>query len=105
LDIDSVEVSVAGETVKANATINKDEELVVTFKKDVEISAKSSVEFVVSAGLNDDFDEYGKQIKFEMTSISATDKNNARITIDTAGVNFVTYTFNGGKIKFTSNKL
>jgi hypothetical protein len=66
LDVDSIEVSVAGKTVKANASINKDEELTISFKSDVELSAKENVEFIVSAELNDDFDEYGEYIHFTL---------------------------------------
>jgi len=106
LDIDSVKVSVAGETVKATASINKDQELTLSLKNDVEILAKQNVEIIVSAGLNSDFDEYGKTIQFKVKSITATDKNNARITPEGADTaDYLVYTFNGGKLKFTNNKL
>jgi len=107
LDVDSIEVSVAGKTVKANASINKDEELTISFKSDVELSAKENVEFIVSAELNDDFDEYGEYIHFTLwtTDVSATDKNNARITVTVGNADFLKYKFNGGKVKFTNNKL
>ena len=105
LDVDSVEVSVAGKTVKATASINKDEELTISFKNEVELASKENAEFVVTTKLNSDFDEYGKFIQFKVNSITANDKNNARITISTANADWLKYTFNGGKLKFTSNKL
>ena len=105
LDIDSVKVTVAGKTVKATASIDKSEELTVSFKEDVEIAAKQNVEFIITSALNSDFDKYGSTIKFNMTNISATDKNNARITINPGATKFVEYKFLGGKVKFTNNKL
>ncbi|MBO7505392.1 hypothetical protein J6T66_04640 [bacterium] len=78
LDAGEVEVTVAGKSVKATTSLNKEEELAISFKNPVEIAAKANVEFVVTAKLNSDFDEYGEYIHFviaKSSDISATDKN------------------------------
>ena len=105
---DEIEVLVAGEAVKATTNVNKDEELTVSFKNAVEIAAKASTEFVVNVTLNDEFDEYGKNVVLSLKNVSdlsATDKNNARITVDKSAANWLTYTFLGGKVRLTNTKL
>ena len=103
---DKITVKVDWKEVKATASTDKKGELSVSFKDEIELSAKQSVEVVVLASLSDDFDEYGKAIHFSMTSsgLSASDKNDARITVAVSAV-FMQYIFNGGKVKLTNNKL
>ena len=109
LDAGEVEVTVAGKSVKATTSLNKEEELAISFKNPVEIAAKANVEFVVTAKLNSDFDEYGEYIHFviaKSSDISATDKNWARITVAWYNsANYLRYYFLGGKVKLTNNKL
>ena len=103
---DKVTVKVDWKEVKATATTDKNGELTVSFKNEVELSARQSVEVIVLASLNDDFDEYGKAIHFTMLSsgLSASDKNDARISVNVSAA-FIEYVFNGGKVKLTNNKL
>jgi hypothetical protein len=106
-DVDSIEVTVDGEAVKANADLTKKEELTISFKNSIEIAAKQKVEVVVTTKLNSDFEDYGKKIKLIVkneSDLSATDKNNARVTVDN-NTNFVRYIINGGKVKISSTKL
>ena len=80
----------------------------VSLKEDVEIAAKSQVEVIISASLNDDFEDYGKTIQLvvkKASDLSATDKNNARITVKTDTAKWVEYKINGGKVRITSTKL
>ena len=80
----------------------------VSLKEDIEIAAKAQVEVIVNASFNDDFEDYGNTImlKIEKASdLSATDKNNARITVNTASAKWVEYVINGGKVRITTTKL
>jgi hypothetical protein len=107
IDADDVEVTIDGKVAKATVSINKDEEMTVSLKDSIEIAAKQQVEVIVSAKFNSDFEDYGNTILLKVASssdLSATDKNNARITVD-AATNFVEYTINGGEIKITNTKL
>jgi archaellum component FlaG (FlaF/FlaG flagellin family) len=106
-DADSIEVTVDGDVVKANADITKKEELTISFKNPVEISAKQKVEVIVTTKLNSDFEDYGKTVQLVLkneSDLSANDKNNARVTVD-KNTNFVKYIINGGKVKISSTKL
>jgi hypothetical protein len=107
--IDEVKATVAGEDTSISAEVNKDDQLVVSFKKDVEIAAKENVEFAVTASLSDDFNNYENVIKLniaESSDFSALDsKTNSRVTIDSLPTAWPTYTFLGGKSKITNTKL
>jgi hypothetical protein len=95
-DVASIEVSIDGKTQKATADLTKKEELTISFKNPVEIAAKQKVEVIVSTKFNSDFEDYGKKIRLIVkneSDLSATDKNNARVTVD-KNTNFVTYTIN-----------
>ena len=108
IDADDVEVTIDGKTVKANVSINKDEEMTVSLKDSLEIAAKAQVEVIIEASLNSDFEDYGRFVKLAIaksSDISATDKNNARITVDTTSAKWVEYQINGGQVKITNNKL
>ena len=108
IDSEDVEVSVDGKTVKANISIDKSEEMSVSLKEDLEIAAKAQVEVIVYASFNDDFEDYGTTIKLQIekpSDLSATDKNNARITVNTASAKWVEYVINGGKVRITTTKL
>jgi hypothetical protein len=110
---DSAEVTIAGEKVKnLEATVNKDDELVVTFK-DVEVAAKSKSEVIVKISLTDDFDTFNKKVQLSLKDFVAVDgKVSSRVsttnTLNASPVyygEFPTYTFKGGKIKLTNVKL
>jgi hypothetical protein len=107
--VDEVKATVAGENVSISSEVNKDDQLVVSFKKEVEIEAKDNVEFTVSASLSDDFNNYGNVIKLnvaESADFNAIDsKTNSRVTIDSLPTAWPTYTFLGGKSKITNTKL
>jgi hypothetical protein len=60
--LDNAEVTVDGDKVSASYEVNKDDQLVISFKKDVEVAAKANVEVVVKASLSEDFDDYGKTV-------------------------------------------
>jgi hypothetical protein len=80
----------------------------VSLKEDLEIAAKAQVEVIVYASFNDDFEDYGTTIKLQIekpSDLSATDKNNARITVNTASAKWVEYVINGGKVRITTTKL
>jgi len=82
--------------------------MTVSLKDSLEIAAKQQVEVIVSAKFNNDFEDYGSTVILRIASasdLSATDKNNARITVDTASAKWVEYTINGGEIKITNTKL
>jgi hypothetical protein len=105
-----VEVSIDGKTVKASVSINKDEEMTISLKDSLELAAKEQVQIVISTKFNSDFEDYGNTIILEMaktSDISATDKNNARITVDLAGATgkWNEYTIKGGQVKITNTKL
>ena len=107
--LDNAEVTVDGDKVSSSYEINKDDELVISFNKDVEITAKSNVEFVVKASLSDDFDDYGYSLKLvidETADFNAIDsKTESRVTIDSLPTAWPTYTFKWGKIKLTNTRL
>jgi hypothetical protein len=60
--LDEIIVKVDGKEAKASANINKDDELVISFNNDVEISAKANVEFTVEASFTEGFDAYESSI-------------------------------------------
>ena len=108
IDAEDVEVSIDGKTVKANISINKSEEMSISLKESLEIAAKAQVEVIVSASFNDDFEDYGNTVMLKIekpSDLSATDKNNARITVNTASAKWVEYVINGGKVRITTTKL
>ena len=70
---DKAEVTVAGEKVSGlDASVNKSDELVVTFK-DVEVPAKTKSEVVVSIALVEDFDEFPSNLTLSLTDYVAVD--------------------------------
>ena len=108
IDAEDVEVSIDGKAVKANISINKSEEMSISLKESLEIAAKAQVEVIVSASFNDDFEDYGNTVMLKIekpSDLSATDKNNARITVNTASAKWVEYVINGGKVRITTTKL
>jgi len=88
--VENVVVTANGEEVKGlKANFNKDDELVLSFK-DVEVASKKKVTWIVSASINEEFDEYAKFIAFalqdadDLTAVES--KTNARVSIsDHAG--------------------
>jgi putative N-acetylmannosamine-6-phosphate epimerase len=103
---DSAEVTIAGEKVSGlSANVNKDDELVVTFK-DVEIAAKQKAEVIVNIALVEDFDEFGDQVQLIMTDYVAVDgKVESRVSSQTTYIPLALYSFNGGKVKIENTKL
>jgi hypothetical protein len=95
--LDQAEATVDGDKVSISYEVNKDDQLVVSFKKEVEIAAKDNIEFTVSASLSDDFNNYGNVIKLniaESSDFNATDsKTNSRVTIDSLPTAWPAYTF------------
>jgi hypothetical protein len=80
----------------------------ISLKESLEIAAKAQVEVIVSASFNDDFEDYGNTVMLKIekpSDLSATDKNNARITVNTASAKWVEYVINGGKVRITTTKL
>jgi len=111
--VKDVEVTVDGKEVSGlKWKINKDDELVISFS-DVEISAKQTSTFAVKASFNEDFNEFGYSIQYniaDMTKFNALDKKTeSRVTAqDTylpSDITWTTYTINGSKIKLSGTKL
>jgi hypothetical protein len=113
--LDELTVTVDSKDVKANYSVNKDDELVVTFKEDVEIAMNKSALFVLSASFKD-FDGYGDAVKYYIADESdfnaVEKKNETRVTFDKTVTayalnlaNAKVHTFNGGKIKLSNTKL
>jgi hypothetical protein len=80
---DKAEVTVAGEKVSGlEASVNKDDELVVSFK-DVEVAPKQKAEVVVKIALVEDFDQFNSdnQVQLRITDYVAIDgKVESRVT-------------------------
>jgi hypothetical protein len=109
--LDELTVKVDSKEVKAKASVNKDDELVITFNEDVEIDINKKATFILEASFKD-FDDYGESVKYyiaDTADFNAIEKKNGtRVTLnlDKAGKGSVTtYQFNGGKIKLTNKKL
>ena len=108
--LDQLTVKVDWNEVKAKYSVNKDDELVVTFNSDVEIAMNKKATFVLSASFKD-FDDYGESVQYyvdEDADFNAVEKKNGtRVEITNAAKkeNVTTYTFNGGKIKLSNKKL
>ena len=110
--LEKAEVTVDGDTVSSTWEVNKDDQLVISFKKDVELAAKDNKEFVVSASFGDNFyNDYGKVLQLgilDTADFNATDsKTSSRVTIgtDIKGATWPTYVFKGGKVKVTNTRL
>jgi len=106
--LDEAVVLVDGKEIKADYSVNRDEQLVIAFD-DVEVAAKQSVEFVVKASFADDFDDYGNSIKYAIdveSDFSAVDaKTESRVKPEVAGISWPTYKFLGGKVKLSNVKV
>jgi len=108
-----VKVTIDGKEVDGlKWNINKDDELVVSFDN-IEISAKQTSTFAVSMSFNDDFDQFGYSIQYEiagMEKFNAVDKKTeSRVSPadgkGPAAVTWTVYTVKGGKIKLSGTKL
>ena len=108
--LDQLTVKVDWNEVKAKYSVNKDDELVVTFNSDVEIAMNKKATFVLSATFKD-FDDYGESVQYyldEEADFNAVEKKNGtRVEVTNAATkeNVTTYTFNGWKIKLSNKKL
>ena len=111
--MDKVVVKVNDKEVKASANINKDDELVISFKDDVEVAAKENAEFTVEMSFSEDFDAYDSSIVYAIAKDShfnAIDaKTQSRVSMPSdeamAGKSWPTYTIKWGKVKLTNTKL
>jgi hypothetical protein len=109
--LDELTIKVDSNKVSAKYSVNKDDELVVTFTEDVEILMNKNKTFVLEASFKD-FDDYGESVAYYINDASSDfnaveSKNNSRVkVINTATkTNATVYKFNGGKIKITNKKL
>ena len=91
---DSAEVTIAGEKVSGlNASVNKDDELVLTFK-DTEIASKQKAEVIVKIALVEDFDQFGNNVALTMKDYVAVDgKVESRVANQTAYTELTQYSF------------
>ena len=111
--LDDLTVVVNSKEIKAKATVNKDDELVVTFNESVEVAMNKTALFVLSASFKD-FDAYGDSVRYyvaESADINAVEKKNTtRVTLSNTSnaftaANWKLHTFAGGKIKLANKKL
>ena len=107
--LDDVTVTVDSKEIKAKATANKDDELVITFSEDVEIAMNKSALFVISATFKD-FDAYGDAVKYKLAKewdLNAVEKKNGtRVTVNYNNAKeWIKHVFAGGKIKLSNTKL
>jgi hypothetical protein len=80
---ENAEVTIAGEKVSGlKASVNKDDELVVSFN-DVEVAAKKKAEVIVKISLADDFDTFGNTVKYQLKDFVAVDgKVESRVAVN-----------------------
>ena len=111
--LDELTVKVDSKEVKAKYSVNKDDELVVTFTDGVELGINKRATFILSASFKD-FNDYGEAITYyiaEDSDFNATEsKNGTRVNLNwdnakKTSKTLATYTFNGGKIKLSNKKL
>jgi hypothetical protein len=57
--LSDVEVTLDGKAIKAKYSVNRDQELTISFDE-TELAAKKNAIFVVSASFSEDFDDYSK---------------------------------------------
>jgi hypothetical protein len=109
--LDGAEVTIDGKSVSSSWEVNKDDQLVISLKKDVEVAAKANVEVVVKATLTEDFDDYGKSLTLSIAKtadFNAIDsKTESRVSIPAGSLatSWPTYNFKGGKVKLTNTRL
>jgi hypothetical protein len=108
--LDKLTVKVDGENVAGlKYSINKDEQLVVSFDE-ITLDMNKSKIFVISASL-EDFDDYGKAVAYYLATESdfnaVEKKTGARLEVkgQWGKAYAVRHAFNGGKIKLSNNKL
>ena len=105
--LDELTVTVDSKEIKAKASVNKDDELVVSFD-DVDVAMNKSALFVLSASFKE-FDAYGDAVKYEIakdSDFNAVEKKNwTRVTLTNNAKPWYKHTFAGGKIKLTNKKL
>ena len=105
--LDEVEVTIEGDPVKAEWSINKSNELNISFKDTFALDAKSNAVFAVSVALVD-FEKYGETVQLAVKDFKATErKTGVRVTPNagTTSPVWAKYTFVGSKIKLSNNKL
>ena len=104
--LDEVEVTVDGDTVKAEYNVSKAGELNISFNKAIEVDAKSNTIIAVAISL-EDFDEYGDNVLLNLTGadFKATERKTGVRISPTVGWGWATYKFAGSKIKLTNEKL
>jgi len=117
--LDELTIKADSKEVKAKYSVNKDDELVISFNDEVEIDMNKKTTFVLSASFKD-FDDYWESIQYyidEDADFTAVEKKNGtRVNLDIDAASkekddddnykyITTYTFNGGKIKLSNTKL
>ena len=106
--LDELTVTVDSKEIKAKASVNKDDELVVSFDGEVEVAMNKSALFVLSASFKD-FDAYGDAIRYELSNNSdfnaVEKKNGTRVELTNAAKPWVKHAFAGWKIKLSNKKL
>jgi ribosomal 50S subunit-recycling heat shock protein len=74
--LENIRVTVDGEVVKAKYSVNRDQDLTISFDE-IEIAAKKNSTFVVSMTLTEDFDDYAKYTRYSLvkeSDFNATEK-------------------------------
>ena len=75
--LDKLTVTVDSKEIKAKASVNKDDELIVSFD-DVEVAMNKTALFVLSASFKD-FDGYGDAVQYyvaDSSHVNAVEKKN-----------------------------
>ena len=106
---DRAVVKVNSDTVNADISVNRDDQVVVAFNKAVLIPAKDKTEFVVELAMTEDFNDYGQRVQYKIDvaegDIGMRDVKNVVRTQIVDNQNPKDYFFNGGKVRLTYNKL
>ena len=110
--LDKLTIKADSKEVDAKYSVNKDDELVVSFSDEVEVQMNKKVTFILYATFKD-FDDYGETIEYyisEDSNFNAVEsKNGTRVNLNINAAktraDATVYTFNGGKIKLANKKL
>ena len=104
--LSDVEVTLDGKAIKAKYSVNRDQELTISFDE-IELAAKKNAIFVVSVSFSEDFDDYSKSTSYGIADgdFNAVEKKTgARVKLAGAML-WAQHTFEGGKIRLSNTKL
>jgi len=113
---DNAELTIAGEKVSGlNASVNKNDELVVTFKE-IEVPAKEKAEVILKIALVEDFDVFPSNVRLDLTDyvavdgkvesrVAAYDADNHEFSDSNFNSTMTSYVFKWGKVKLSNVKL